>query len=398
MIPKPLDEIERADVEALVTSQAKELRTLEYKQTLKVGPDNERKEFLADVSSFANAAGGDLLFGVEEERDANGKPTGIPKSVPGIAMPNEDAIILQLEGMIRDGIKPRMTVQFHTVKGFPAGPVLLLRIPKSWASPHMVTLKETSRFYSRTSKGKYQLDVQEIRAAFVLSESLPERVRRFRDERIARIVADETPVSIPANYARLVLHVLPVVSFGPVTPVDISAVGRDWRSLRPPGPAGHNCRFNVDGFLVYTQMSIRDPVSFHYTQMFRSGGIECVQSISEIPEKPGPAFGFGQCERDLIEGLSRYVTLQQEIGLPFPTIVLLTITGMRGFQLVTSMVYRDHPLYGNCYIDRDVLLLPDVVVQDEQPADQILRPIFDAVWQSSGWPGCPNYDDKGRWK
>ena len=36
------------------------------------GSDQEKEEFLADVSSFANTMGGDLIYGIEEEN-------GIPK-------------------------------------------------------------------------------------------------------------------------------------------------------------------------------------------------------------------------------------------------------------------------------------------------------------------------------
>ena len=44
--------------------------------------------------------------------------------------------------------------------------IVLVRIPRSWVSPHMVTHKGTSRFFARNSAGKYQLDVSELRTAF----------------------------------------------------------------------------------------------------------------------------------------------------------------------------------------------------------------------------------------
>ncbi len=64
MIPKPLDKIEKPDIDALVANAVSERRTIEYKLVLPENADSNKKEFLADVSSFANAAGGDLLFGV----------------------------------------------------------------------------------------------------------------------------------------------------------------------------------------------------------------------------------------------------------------------------------------------------------------------------------------------
>src|SRR3982074_1362806 len=108
------------------------------------------KEFLGDVSSFANAIGGDLVYGVTEARK-DGKPTGIPETVDGLAGVNQDAEALRLESMLRDGIAPRLTgVLLSWVPGFPEG---------RWSGPHMVTYKQHSRFYGRTSGGKYALDV-----------------------------------------------------------------------------------------------------------------------------------------------------------------------------------------------------------------------------------------------
>lgn len=181
MISKPFDLVEKIDIDALVADEVREGRALEYKEKLPGNSDGEKTELLADVSSFANASGGYILYGVREKRDADGKPTGVPESVDGLQGINPDSEILRLESSIRTGIDPRVPrVRTKPIEGFLQGPVLVMWIPKSWSSPHMVTFKNHSRFYSRSSNGKYALDVKEIRSAFALSESLPERVRRFR--------------------------------------------------------------------------------------------------------------------------------------------------------------------------------------------------------------------------
>ena len=50
---------------ALVESRVGERRTIEYKREFPAGGDEAKREFLADASSFANASGGDLVFGIE---------------------------------------------------------------------------------------------------------------------------------------------------------------------------------------------------------------------------------------------------------------------------------------------------------------------------------------------
>jgi hypothetical protein len=158
MIPKPFDQITRDDINLLVTNQVKENRLIEYKLQLPGPTDKDKKEFLADASSFANAAGGDLLYGVDEERDADGKTTGVSVSVPGLSGINVDQEIRRFESMMQAGIGPRIaSVRIRPVEGFASGPVLLVRIPKSYSAPHMVTFQEHSRFYSRNNAGKYPL-------------------------------------------------------------------------------------------------------------------------------------------------------------------------------------------------------------------------------------------------
>src|SRR5437868_6690849 len=108
MIAKRFHQITKNDIDSLITNSVREGRTIEYKQQLPGGKDDDKKEFLADVSSFANASGGDLLLGVEELRDAANKATGIPESAHGLSGINVDQEIRRLESMIRDGIEPRI--------------------------------------------------------------------------------------------------------------------------------------------------------------------------------------------------------------------------------------------------------------------------------------------------
>jgi len=131
VIPKRFENITKADIDALVTNAVAEGRTIDYKRTLPGGTDDEKREFLANVSSFANAAGGDILYGVEEDK-------GIPTAANGLPGIDPDAEILRLDNIIRSGIEPRVpAVQIKAVDGFSAGPVMVLRAPKSWSSPHM---------------------------------------------------------------------------------------------------------------------------------------------------------------------------------------------------------------------------------------------------------------------
>lgn len=109
-----------------------------------------------------------------------------------------------------------------------------------------------SRFYARTSAGKYALDVTEIRSAFLQGEELPARIRRFRDERLSAIAASETPVQLRAG-GRVVLHLVPFAALGRGPVIDRSRercrTGRCPQSTpragvdgRCPASSAHRCR------------------------------------------------------------------------------------------------------------------------------------------------------------
>ncbi len=199
MFDKPLADLGKDDLNLLVTNGVAEGRSIEYKRELPVRGADGTREFLADISSFANGSGGDMVFGVVE---ADGKP----QSIPGLARINADQEIARLESLHRDGIEPRLRgVHMRAIEGFSDGPAIVVRIPRSWAGPHMI--KGSPRFYSRNSNGKAPLDVTEIRTAFLHSLGLADRIREFRDDRIGRILAGETPVPLTSSARnRIALH------------------------------------------------------------------------------------------------------------------------------------------------------------------------------------------------
>jgi hypothetical protein len=398
MIAVPFQKIAVADIQTLVDDSVREGKTVEYKEQLPTNRDDDKKEFLADVSSFANASGGDLLFGVAEARDANGKPTGIPESAPGLARINADQEIRRLESMIRDGIEPRIPgVQIRAIDGFNDGPVILLRIPKSWASPHMVVFKASPRFFSRTSAGKSPLDVAEIRAAFVQSEALPERIRRFREDRLGNILAGETPV-ILAQEPLTVLHIVPVSAFHNHQQVDVLAFLDGRFHLPPMGSTGWNSRVNMDGYATFSGHDGTDDPQYNYAQLFRNAAIEAVDASllsghGDLKQFiPSVAF-----ERDVLQGTMHYFKAYRDIGIDGPVIVMLSLLRVRGFYMyVDPHQFSSREVHR---VDKEHLIIPEVVIEDLSAAvPATMRPVFDLVWQACGYRRSYNYDDSGEWK
>src|SRR5258706_15987202 len=132
---KPLDQITEADLLALIQANEAESKIIDYKETLPGNSDSEKKEFLYDVSSFANTSGGHLVFGMRAK-------DGIPTELLGIKDLNADTEKLRLHNMIQSGIQPRIPgVEIQGVKLQDDTSALIVRMPRSWSSPHMVTFQ-----------------------------------------------------------------------------------------------------------------------------------------------------------------------------------------------------------------------------------------------------------------
>lgn len=74
---KSLDFIDQSDLQALIDNKISEGKTIDYKEKLSGNSDADKKEFLYDISSFANASGGYLIFGITEDK-------GIPIQINGM--------------------------------------------------------------------------------------------------------------------------------------------------------------------------------------------------------------------------------------------------------------------------------------------------------------------------
>jgi predicted HTH transcriptional regulator len=64
---KPLTEIAPSDLRDLIDNKVRESQTLEFKRENYGRLDDDIREMLRDISAMANAFGGDLLLGVDED-------------------------------------------------------------------------------------------------------------------------------------------------------------------------------------------------------------------------------------------------------------------------------------------------------------------------------------------
>jgi predicted HTH transcriptional regulator len=96
----PLEQVEEKHLQSLIDTGAAESLWIEYKRDTYDSHDGAKAEFLADISSFANSSGGDLVIGMEEKG-------GVPISLKPFAG-NADSQLLRLIQMAQCGLQPRI--------------------------------------------------------------------------------------------------------------------------------------------------------------------------------------------------------------------------------------------------------------------------------------------------
>ena len=187
---------------------------LDYKKTLDIlsipkdrinESSNAKAEFRSDVCSFANANGGYILFGIEEDSKS------VPKAIKGIAIKNDDTDHFELDiknwlQTIRPRI-PNYKISFLKLKN--GNYIVVLYIYHDFLAPYIhLEDNKNYRIYKRVGNSKVIVGYSELKNMFTTSLSLEKEVERFRRERIDNYIAQEDNDN--QQYSQfLMLHIIP---------------------------------------------------------------------------------------------------------------------------------------------------------------------------------------------
>lgn len=384
MIAKQLSDITEADLRLLIDEKVPEGKQIEYKRELPEGSEKGTIHFLRAVTAFANTQGGDLIYGINAV-------DGIPIDLSPLSISSGDLILQRFENLCRDGVQPRLSgVQFKLVSIATGGSVLVVRTQKSWSAPHRVTAQNHAQFYGRNSAGAYQLDVAELRQAFTLSDTVVERIRTFRANRLLALGNGESPLPLKEG-ALIVLHVVPLQSITSDIRIDIASNSGGAQNIRPLGDSGWNNRINLDGRLTYRNVS--DGKSYGYAQLFRNGIIEAT-SVEE-PWNGQKIIASEAYEQYILEALNSYFPALSSLGISAPAFVFLSLLNVKDYTFAVNprRSFRE----SHC-AERDNILLPEITIEQWSDApEQVMRPVFDMVWNAFGLAGSLNYNEAGKW-
>ena len=354
------------------------------------GKKEDTSKFLKSVSAFANAEGGDLIYGLKE----NG--AGAIEEIVGLNDVNKDEEELRLRNLILNGLDPRIDgIRMCWIEGLENGSAcLVVRVPRSPDSPHMVSMDGNTRFYKRTGNEVAQLNAHQIRNAFVESTAYVNEFKKFRNGRLDAIDTNETPVPLSSDRSRLVIHVAPVSL--QTIPL-LHELGYELRDkgvqLPPPRSSSWNTRYNFDGYVAYDANGESGADS--YVQLFSQGQIEAV--LASIAREHKGRFGLPGKVLDtwIIALIEKYLKFLEEMRVMGPYLVAISLLDVRG----AIMFWDDYGLgEDRAPIDRRDLRMPEILVRERQKValSTTLRPALDSIWRATGWAGSPNFDDAGK--
>lgn len=382
---KPIEHLTETDLQKLVDAKAEESKNLEFKESLPGEKYDDKKEFLADATSLANTDGGYLIYGIKETE-------GVASELVGLEG-NPDQAILRLESALRTGVQPRLSA--YTLRNIPLTKeryILLFKIERSWSMPHRVTLQGHDKFYARGAKGKYDLDVGQLRSLFALSETTAEKLRSLRTDRVIQIRGNNTPTPM-GNGPKVVLHFMPLSSFTHGTALNLSTLLIHNMPQLPLLATGHSIldwKHNFDGIVKWAVHRTQSHTST-YTQFFRNGIIEAVDTkiLSRSQQIPGLAI-----EEEIIKYLISAFSTYNLMGIQPPIFIMLSILGVKGYMMNAGHRFGENE---ENKIDRDLLLIPEIMSEnDSQDAGTLLKPAFDMLWNAAGYPASPYYNAEGK--
>jgi|CXWL01.1.fsa_nt_gi hypothetical protein len=394
------------EIERLFTEKVQEGRTLEYKQTVG-NSDDEKRELLEDITSFANTDGGWLLIGISEE-DESGKKVGYPTKIVSHRL-LLNSFREMANHAIADNVRPRLhEIDFCEIGMGNVGSVIGIRIGASRSRPHVVERKKKITCVRRNAHGKQPMDSYELKEAYLRSMTIADEMQRFITNRQSQIVERHFDGLNINGQPLWAVHVLPESAFTARENVPLDR----FRSPRqvPQTVSGQAISFlpNHLGLLASDRGSTSG-TSNSYVQWYRNGVVESVSgkfgyAISEATTfnneiiQPGTRLlregaMVGLTGKFLANVCHLYGLL--DVGPPYYVSAFLADCAGYGTKHSTSPEFgRTSQLIAPKNLVFPILEIETGISTPDEGA-WILRPVFEHLAQAVGIWDSPMYSSDG---
>lgn len=390
-LTKPLDEWEASDVLALVAEQIEEGQRLEFKRQLDLETPKKRSEAAKDVSSLANAQGGLLIYGVEEEELEDGR------RIPAKATPLADGDARsRLEDVLDSAVHPALNFEARQIEAEGGGYFLVVRAFPRLGVPHMVDGYGEMRCYVRVGLKSRPMEQHELAAAFAEAA----RSESHAAERLARLPLIVRPDGVELGAPEtnrdpgpwLGVLTLPVDAPDPLLPMldaDSQAFpdDGDYKRWGRSRHLGLSLQWDADGY--HGDQPQDDRLSFRL-RLFRNGVFEWGNSLASRADSI-PSLSIAQYLHDV---LGYFATSYRRVGYFGRLRVWISLEEGDGSQLGVGENYRG---FGRKPLSTDHLewrgdYSVDGLLHDLTGAT---RAVMDRVFVAYGFARCFYFSDGG---
>lgn len=383
----------KTDLESLIENSAIENLQLEFKRFKAVDGKLEQKDkdtLGKEIIAMANAEGGSIIIGIDED----GKRCAAKLTDTGLTAAELDGFQLSIQQYLLAKVRPRLYGITYT--GVPIKDdkiAVVISVPKSYSRPHALNDGNKDVFYIRHSNGVTNMSVDDLRKQFLALASIKGDIQDFRRDRIGMIMTNEGSIDLKDG-AKLLVHIIPLWSLEPGNNVDLNQVNNDDSSVGEPlFSSTYSKRYNSDGFITFSEdsaLGAKNRKCTSYVQFFRSGMIEALDArVLNYEEKR--MWEWAKIERGIFSKLKECLALLDELKVPTPIYIYVSLLGAKGFHAMRS----NNMGYFTNAVDRDIVTAIECIWAGEGRFDDAIRLTFDSLVNSFGIEYSHNYNEDG---
>jgi hypothetical protein len=205
----------KADLQKLIDDGVEESILLDYKASPALTRDSKQSdEMCKDVSAFANSAGGQIIYGIEEEK--KGTPSAVDDGVTDPKITRE--WIIQI---LNSRVQPKMVgVTVERIKLSEHGFGFVINVPQTNSGPHQAPDKKYYRRHELLSQPMEDYEIRDVMNRAVTPElfvrpGFPNGFKHNLEFKRLQEVSEGVLLSLsignrsrqPAEYARLLIGV-----------------------------------------------------------------------------------------------------------------------------------------------------------------------------------------------
>lgn len=367
MIERPLDEISPADIEALRTYGRSEGPTLDFKEAFPGADHKGVRDFLADVTAFANTDGGDIVVGVREDKN------GIAAEIVGIDRAGIDEGLRRIDDQLRSCIDPRVP-QFRVREiALASGKVVLvMRVGASLIAPHRVTYDKSSRFFRRANRGNYEMSTAELRQAFAASTDLPTRIRDLHRKAVEATAGVDMPCRME-SWPMAVLTVAPLSVLRAARDVPFTG---EVAVLPPRHTSNFRTVVGLDRVIVHSPVDAKTGGVRCWSVNHRLGYVDLAWSVGH-PDSESRKLVWPKYFVPELKGIVPFtVTRLRSFEIEGPWIAMLTFVGVKDYRIVAGDDWVSDAAW------QDPAYVGEII--DDAMTPEALRPFTEAFWRLFG--------------